>query len=413
MTTEPDADLVIHGPVYRGDAVRGWSRLIALRGDRIVALGTPPRPRRSSDPARGSSTRRQARAARASRTRTSMRRSPAETGCSCSSTTCSGRTPTSPRSRRTPTRTLTEPWIIGGGWAMEYFPGGTAAQGGPRRGRARPPGVPLQPRRARRVGQQQGARDRRHRRVDAGPGRRPHRARHRRRRRPACLHEGAAYSFNDRCVPVPDHAEWRAAILDAQAHLHSLGITGWQDAWVTPATSEAYGRSAADGRLTRARGRRAVVGPAPRPRADPRPPGAARARGAAAGSPDDGEDHDRRGPREPHRRDARALLRRMRRAHRTTAACHYVDRDLLSRRVTELDAPRLPGAHARDRRPRGAQRARRGRGGARDERRARTGATTSRTCRWCSPRTSRGSASSASSRTARPTGRRASRRWTS
>ena len=32
---------------------------------------------------------------------------------------------TSPSSRRTPTRTPTLPWILGGGWAMAAFPGGT------------------------------------------------------------------------------------------------------------------------------------------------------------------------------------------------------------------------------------------------------------------------------------------------
>jgi predicted amidohydrolase YtcJ len=64
------------------------------------------------------------------------------------------------------------------------------------------------------------------------------------------LHEGAAYSFNERFVPMPDRSEWEAAIAHAQAHLHSLGITGWQDAWVTPATLSAYRSMAAAGTLT-------------------------------------------------------------------------------------------------------------------------------------------------------------------
>ena len=38
----------------------------------------------------------------------------------------------------------------------------------------------------------------------------------------------------------PTRHEWERAILEAQRHLHALGITGWQDAWVTPATLEAY-----------------------------------------------------------------------------------------------------------------------------------------------------------------------------
>jgi predicted amidohydrolase YtcJ len=64
------------------------------------------------------------------------------------------------------------------------------------------------------------------------------------------LQEGAAYSFNDRIVPPPDRLDWEAAILEAQRHLHALGITGWQDAWVTPGTLDAYRSLAADGRLT-------------------------------------------------------------------------------------------------------------------------------------------------------------------
>jgi len=51
-------------------------------------------------------------------------------------------------------------------------------------------------------------------------------------------------------VPVPTHAEWLASILRAQRHLHALGITGWQDAWVTPATAAAYRELAAGGRLS-------------------------------------------------------------------------------------------------------------------------------------------------------------------
>jgi predicted amidohydrolase YtcJ len=64
------------------------------------------------------------------------------------------------------------------------------------------------------------------------------------------LHEGAAYSVFDRYVPAPDRAGWETAILTAQRHLHALGVTSWQDAWVTPATQEAYVALAGDGRLT-------------------------------------------------------------------------------------------------------------------------------------------------------------------
>ena len=64
------------------------------------------------------------------------------------------------------------------------------------------------------------------------------------------LHEGAAYTFRDRFVPRTDQAEWRRALLVAQQRLHALGITGWQDAWVTPDILEAYGALDAAGELT-------------------------------------------------------------------------------------------------------------------------------------------------------------------
>jgi predicted amidohydrolase YtcJ len=64
------------------------------------------------------------------------------------------------------------------------------------------------------------------------------------------LHEGAAYEFNDRLLPVPSRQQWEAAILNAQEYLHAFGITGWQDAWVTPATLDAYRSLARSGALT-------------------------------------------------------------------------------------------------------------------------------------------------------------------
>ncbi len=64
------------------------------------------------------------------------------------------------------------------------------------------------------------------------------------------LHEGAAYWVNEHVVPTPSQSQWEEAILTGQQHLHSLGITGWQDAWVTPATQAAYRSLGEDGRLT-------------------------------------------------------------------------------------------------------------------------------------------------------------------
>jgi predicted amidohydrolase YtcJ len=143
-----------------------------------------------------------------------------------------------------------EPWIVGGGWAMEYFPGGTPSKddldaivgdrpvflfnrdvhgawvnskalemGGITNDTPNPPDGWIE--RDPRTGEATGT-----------------------------LHEGAAYSFNDHVVPMPDQGALEAALLNAQAHLHSLGITGWQDAWVTPETETAYRAIAASGQLT-------------------------------------------------------------------------------------------------------------------------------------------------------------------
>ena len=143
-----------------------------------------------------------------------------------------------------------EAWIIGGGWAMEYFPGGT-----PRKEDldAVVPGRPVflfnrdvhgawvNSRALELAGITRDTVDPADGRIERDPvtG-----------EATGTLHEGAAYHLNDHVVPAPGRAEWEAAILEAQAHLHSLGITGWQDAWVTPGTQEAYRVLAADGRLT-------------------------------------------------------------------------------------------------------------------------------------------------------------------
>ncbi len=142
-----------------------------------------------------------------------------------------------------------EPWILGGGWSMASFPGGL-----PRR-EDLDAVVPDRPvflfnqdvhgawlnSRALEIGGITAATpDPGDGRIERDPDGTP----------TGCLHEGAAYSYNDHVVPLPTQAEWEAAILEAQGHLHSLGITGWQDAWVTPATQLAYQSLADAGRLT-------------------------------------------------------------------------------------------------------------------------------------------------------------------
>jgi predicted amidohydrolase YtcJ len=68
------------------------------------------------------------------------------------------------------------------------------------------------------------------------------------------LHEGAMHLV-DRLLPVTTPAEARIALLESQAYLHSLGITGWQDAILgeyanIPDTCDIYLAAAQAGELT-------------------------------------------------------------------------------------------------------------------------------------------------------------------
>ncbi|MGH2573494.1 MAG: amidohydrolase [Actinomycetota bacterium] len=63
------------------------------------------------------------------------------------------------------------------------------------------------------------------------------------------LHEGAM-GLVAQLVPAPTRAELERALLLAQAYLHSLGVTGWQDAHVTAETLSAYRSLAERGDLT-------------------------------------------------------------------------------------------------------------------------------------------------------------------
>jgi predicted amidohydrolase YtcJ len=63
------------------------------------------------------------------------------------------------------------------------------------------------------------------------------------------LHEAAVRLVEDH-LPATTRDEYERAILIAQRHLHALGITAWQDAWVTPDVLEGYRAVAGSGQLT-------------------------------------------------------------------------------------------------------------------------------------------------------------------
>ena len=54
------------------------------------------------------------------------------------------------------------------------------------------------------------------------------------------LQEGAAYDVLRTVVPAPSRDLWMACLRRAQSELHALGVTGWQDAWVERDLLDAY-----------------------------------------------------------------------------------------------------------------------------------------------------------------------------
>ncbi len=63
------------------------------------------------------------------------------------------------------------------------------------------------------------------------------------------LHEGAM-TLVQRLAPDTDPEELERGLAKGQAYLHSLGITAWQDAWVTEEDDDAYAALAGRGELT-------------------------------------------------------------------------------------------------------------------------------------------------------------------
>jgi predicted amidohydrolase YtcJ len=142
-----------------------------------------------------------------------------------------------------------ERWITGGGWAMYLFPGGAPRKEDLDRIIANRPvflmnrdvhGAWVNSRALEIAGITKDTPDPWDGRIERDETGEP----------TGALHEGAAYSFRDRFVPPTDPAEWRRALIVAQKHLHALGITGWQDAWVTPDILQAYGALDDAGELT-------------------------------------------------------------------------------------------------------------------------------------------------------------------
>jgi predicted amidohydrolase YtcJ len=232
------------------------------------------------------------------------------------------------------------------------------------------------------------------------------------------LHEGAV-DLVARHLPDPDDDDLLAALLRGQEHLHSLGVTGWQDAIVgaygtSPDPLPAYLRAAESGQLTarvvgalwwdRTRGleqlpdlvaRRAGAGGAA---------GTGRFRATAVKIMQDGvAENFTAGMLAPYLDGCGCRT--------ANQGLSYLAPDLLDAAVRALDAegfqvhltPSATAPSARRWTPSSAP----GRPTGRT-----TCGTTSPTCRWCTPTTSRASPSWGSPPTCRRCGRSTSPRWT-
>jgi predicted amidohydrolase YtcJ len=144
------------------------------------------------------------------------------------------------------------PWILGGGWSMDAFPGGTPTSA------ELDPLVPDRPlflpnrdghgawvngAALRLAGITRETADPPDGRIERNEAGEPS----------GTLHEGAMRLVGD-LMPAPTPDELFEGLRGGQAHLHALGITAWQDAIVDPTSLEngydAYLRAAAEGVLT-------------------------------------------------------------------------------------------------------------------------------------------------------------------
>jgi predicted amidohydrolase YtcJ len=145
------------------------------------------------------------------------------------------------------------PWILGGGWAMSAFPGGTPTAADldavvpdrpvflPNRDHH---GAWVNSRALELAGVTEYTPDPPHGRFERDVDGRP----------TGTLHEGAMHAVS-RHAPDTDPDEYYAALLAGQGYLHSLGVTGWQDAIVgnyagMDDPGPVYRRAARNGDLT-------------------------------------------------------------------------------------------------------------------------------------------------------------------
>jgi predicted amidohydrolase YtcJ len=253
VSSTSSADLLfVNGHVYTVDAARSWARAVAVRGGRILAVGTDGALDNLRD----------------GRTEVvdlaggmlvpgfqDAHVHPVSGGlemlqCDLNELSTAGEYIA--QIRRYAEANPAVPWILGGGWSMDAFPGGTP--GLDELDRAVPDRPVFLPNRdghstwVNSVALKLAGitRDT----PDPGDGRIERDA----QGEPSgTLHEGAAELVGVH-APAPTQDELREGLAKGQAYLHSLGITAWQDAIVEASggtsTLETYLAAARDGLLT-------------------------------------------------------------------------------------------------------------------------------------------------------------------
>jgi len=247
VTPEP-ADLAILSAVYTVDARRPWAEGVAVRDGRILAVGTAD----EIDGLTGPGTRKvDLRGRMVVPGFQDAHVHPPHAGLErlrCDLNDAGGPEEYARLIREYVAAHPDESWVLGGGWALDHFPGGT-----PHRtvldalAPDRPAfltnrdghGAWVNSRALQMAGIRRDTPDppdgRIERDVDGEPA--------------GMLHEGAM-DLVERLIPPVSADQMQRALLIAQDHLHSLGITAWQDAIVEADTLAAYRALAGDGRLT-------------------------------------------------------------------------------------------------------------------------------------------------------------------
>jgi predicted amidohydrolase YtcJ len=248
------ADLVLHGgAVYTVDAARRWAQAVAVTDGRIVALGTDRQVRELSG------RRTELVDLRGRMLLPGFQDAHVHAGggglerLRCDLSGVRSRDGYLATIRRYADANPDAAWILGGGWSMDVFPGGV-----PHRADLdaviadRPVFLPnrdhhavwVNSRALELAGVGEATPDPPHGRIERDASGRPS----------GVLHEAAA-SLVGRLVPAPTPDELRAALRIAQRHLHSFGVTAWQEAIVgeydsVPDLYEAYRSMDAAGELT-------------------------------------------------------------------------------------------------------------------------------------------------------------------